>query len=203
MITCKHVLPALLASVLSAFLVPAALRTASAQTSAAPAETTTLSAAEKDAERKAREQIVAKGLEKLYKAQPDARKAVEQSVGYAVFDVNSVYAILFVGQRGKGMLFDNGTKKQRYMSSRRAGTGPGVGKQRVYQVFIFKTQQALDQFILAGGTGVDVSGSVSTGKGGTVRSFNPSIEVYQVPESGAALQASWGGTVYTVDTQLD
>ena len=44
--------------------------------------------------------------------------------------------------------------------------------------------------------------STSTGTGGTVRSFNPEIEIYQIPESGMALQASWGGTVYTVDPQL-
>jgi hypothetical protein len=35
-----------------------------------------------------------------------------------------------------------------------------------------------------------------------VRSFNPTIDIFQVPESGMALQASWGGTVYSVDEQL-
>jgi hypothetical protein len=28
------------------------------------------------------------------------------------------------------------------------------------------------------------------------------IDIYQIPESGMALQASWGGTVYTVDPDL-
>jgi lipid-binding SYLF domain-containing protein len=161
-----------------------------------------LSAAEKEAERNARLKIASDGLEKLYKAQPDARQAVEKAAGYAVFDVTSIYAILFVGQKGKGVLFDNQTKKPTYMLSTRAGTGPGVGKQRVYQVFVFKTRSAMEQFVLAGGTGGDVSASVSTGKDGSVRSFNPSIDIYQIPESGMALQASWGGTVYSVDAQL-
>jgi lipid-binding SYLF domain-containing protein len=88
------------------------------------------------------------------------------------------------------------------MLSARAGTGPGVGKQRVYQIFVFKSKGAMDQFILAGGAGGDVSASVSSGKDGMVRSFNPNIDIYQVPESGMALQASWGGTVYSVDAQL-
>ena len=35
-----------------------------------------------------------------------------------------------------------------------------------------------------------------------VVSFNPSISIYQIPESGFAVQASWGGTVYSVDSQL-
>ena len=77
-----------------------------------------------------------------------------------------------------------------------------MGKQRVYQVFVFKSKGAMDQFMLAGGTGGDVSASVSTGKDGSVRSFNPEIDIYQIPESGMALQASWGGTAYTVDSDL-
>jgi hypothetical protein len=48
-----------------------------------------------------------------------------------------------------------------------------------------------------------VSATVSTGTGGMVRSFNPNIDVYQIPESGMAVQASWGGTVYTVDSDLN
>ena len=60
----------------------------------------------------------------------------------------------------------------------------------------------MDQFVLAGDAGGDLGASVSTGTGGMTRSFNPSIDIYQIPESGMALQASWGGTVYTVDSQL-
>jgi lipid-binding SYLF domain-containing protein len=157
---------------------------------------------EKHAAREARLKVAADGLDRLYKLQPDARQAVEKSVGYAVFDITSLYAILFVGQKGQGVLFDNGSKKQTFMTSTRAGTGPGVGKQRVYQIFVFKSKEAMSQFTAAGSLGGDVSGSVSTGTGGMVRSFNPSVDIYQVPESGLAVQASWGGTVYSVDKEL-
>jgi len=159
--------------------------------------------AEKAAARDARLKLSAEALEKLYKIQPEARKAVESAPGYAVFDINSVYVILFVGQKGTGVLFDNSSKKTTFMSSSRVGTGPGAGKQRVFQIFVFKTKDALKQFVLTGGLGGDVSGSVSTGTGGSVRSFNPSIDVYQIPESGMAVQASWGGTVYSVDSDLN
>lgn len=161
-----------------------------------------LSAEDKKAEQAARLKMAAEGLEKLYKVQPEARQAVEKAVGYAVFDISSIYAILFVGQRGTGVLFDNASKKPTFMTSARAGTGPGIGKQRVYQVFVFKSKEAMSQFTLAGGLGGDVSGSVSTGTGGMTRSFNPTVDIYQVPESGLAVQASWGGTVYSVDSQL-
>jgi lipid-binding SYLF domain-containing protein len=156
----------------------------------------------REAERQARLQLADSGLQKLYRIQPEARAAVEAAVGYAVFEVDSIYAVLFVGQKGKGVLFDNATKKPVFMNSSRAGTGPGVGKQKVYQVFVFKSKGAMEQFMAAGTAGADVGASVSTGKDGMVRSFNPSIDIYQVPESGMAVQASWGGTVYTVDAQL-
>lgn len=161
-----------------------------------------LTPAEKQAERDARLKLAAEGLEKLYAVQPDARAVVEKGAGYAVFDVTAIYALLLVGQKGKGVLFDNATKKPTYMLSARAGTGPGIGKQRVFQIFIFKSKGAMEQFVLAGGLGGDISASASMGTDGGVRSFNPQIDIYQISVSGMALQASWGGTAYTVDSDL-
>ena len=158
---------------------------------------------QKEAERKARFKLADEALAKLYKVTPDAKKAVEGAVGYAVFDITSIYAIMFVGQKGKGILFDNAKKKSTFMTSSRMGTGPGAGKQRVFQVFVFKNKTAMDQFVLAGGLGGDVGASVSTGTDGSVRSFNPAVDIYQIPESGMAVQASWGGTVYAVDSDLN
>ncbi|HTP63051.1 MAG TPA: hypothetical protein VMJ14_13315 [Burkholderiales bacterium] len=158
---------------------------------------------QKEAGRAASLKMASDGLERLYQLQPDARKKIEGAVGYAVFDINSIYAILLVGQRGNGVLFDNATKKPTFMTSLRTGTGPGIGKERVYQIFAFKTKGAMDQFTLAGGVGGDLSASYSTGAGGSVMSFNPEIDIVQIPESGSAVQASWGGTVYSVDPDLN
>ena len=185
------------AAALAAALFVSAAVPASAQDAAAPA-----SAEAKDAERNARLQMAQAALDKLYRVQPDARASVEKAVGYAVFDVSSIYAVLFVGQKGTGVLIDNTTKQPVFMQSSRVGTGPGVGKQRVFQVFVFKNKSAMDQFVAVGDAGGDVGASVSTGTDGMVRSFNPSIDIYQIPESGMAVQASWGGTVYTVDKNL-
>jgi lipid-binding SYLF domain-containing protein len=183
-------------------LVLLAVVTLPAGQGALAADAPKMSAAEKQAERDARLKLAAEGLEKLYAVQPDARAVVEKAPGYAVFDISAIYALLLVGQKGKGVLFDNATKKPTFMLSSRAGTGPGVGKQRVFQIFVFKSKGAMDQFVLAGGLGGDVSGSASTGTDGMVRSFNPQIDIYQITISGMAVQASWGGTVYKVDPDL-
>ena len=34
-------------------------------------------------------------------------------------------------------------------------------------------------------------------------SFNPSLSVYQITDSGALLQANWGGVAYTPDSELN
>jgi hypothetical protein len=73
----------------------------------------------------------------------------------------------------------------------------------VYQIFVFKSKGAMSQFVLAGGLGGDVGASYSTGAGGAVTSFNPEIDIYQIPISGLAVQASWGGTVYSLDSDLN
>src|ERR1035438_621885 len=125
-----------------------------------------LTPTEKQAERDVRLKLAGDALEQLYKLHPEARQAVESNPGYAVFDITSVYAIFLVGQKGKGVLIDNSSKKATYMNSLRAGTGPGVGKQRVYQIFVFKNKGAMGQFVLAGGTGGDVGASASAGKEG-------------------------------------
>ncbi len=140
-----------LAGILLAALLLNGDRLALAQ-SAGPPEPP-LSPAEKEEARKARLKLAADGLERLYKLHPEARASVEKAPGYAVFDITAIYAIFFVGQKGAGVMFDNKTSKPTYMQSMRAGTGPGIGKQRVYQVFVFKNKGAMDQFVLAGGTG--------------------------------------------------
>jgi lipid-binding SYLF domain-containing protein len=167
-----------------------------------PAPASRLTAAERETEREARLALRDEALERLYELQPEARKGIESAPGYAVFDVSSVFIVLFVGQRGRGVLIDNATKKHTFMTSSRAGTGPGAGTTRVFQIFVFKVRSAMDQFVLAGGLGGDVGASAGIGAGGIVRSFNPQIDIYQIPQSGFAVQANWGGTVFSVDRDL-
>lgn len=142
-------------------------------------------------------------LEKLYAENPAARAELESANGYAVFDINTVNALVLVGAKGKGLLTDNKTGKQTYMLTVRAGTGPGLGYQRLYQIFVFKSEAALAQFKLGDAAGGDVSAAASLGTANKQYSFNPYITVYQLSEKGFAIQANWGGTAYFVDPNLN
>lgn len=142
-------------------------------------------------------------LDRLYVENAAARAEIEAAVGYGVFDVNTVNAVLLVGARGKGVIVDGKSGKKTFMRAVRAGTGPGVGYQRLSQIFVFKSESAMAQFKIGNSAGGDVSASVTAGTSATQYSFNPSISVYQLSEKGFALQANWGGTAYFVDPDLN
>ena len=180
-----------------------ALFGAACQTTPEGPEKQNLSSAEITTQRQEIKDMSSRALDRLYAENSAVRAEIKAAVGYGVFDVNTMNAILLVGARGKGVIVDNKTGQQTFMRAVRAGTGPGVGYQRLSQIFVFKSEAALSQFKLGNAAGGDVSASVTAGTAATQYSFNPYITVYQLSEKGFALQANWGGTAYFVDPDLN
>lgn len=147
------------------------------------------------------------GLDALIKQKPEVQKEIDQAAGYAVFTTTNVNIVLIVVARGEGVLFDKRRKDPIFMQALKTGEGLGAGYQNQYQVVIFKTPGAIDQFLLTSidgnRGGIDVDANFSAGSGGTIRSFNPEITFYTVGLSGYDLQANYGGTLYLVDQQLN
>ena len=147
------------------------------------------------------------GLDALIKQKPEVQKEIDQAAGYAVFTTTNVNIVLIVVARGEGVLFDKRRKDPIFMQALKTGEGLGAGYQDQYQVAIFKTPGAIDQFLLTSidgkRGGIDVDANFSAGSGGTIRSFNPDITFYTVGLSGYDLQANYGGTLYLVDQQLN
>jgi hypothetical protein len=147
------------------------------------------------------------GLDALIKQKPDVQKEIDQAAGYAVFTTSNFNIVLIVLARGEGVLFDKRRTDPIFMQALKTGEGLGAGYQDQYQVAIFKTSGAIDQFLLTSidghRGGVDVDANFSAGSGGTIRSFNPEITFYTVGLSGYDLQANYGGTLYLVDQQLN
>lgn len=162
-----------------------------------------LTKAQTDERREQVHSMSATALEKLYADNPQAKAEIESAAGYGVFDITSINAVLVVGASGPGVIVDNKTGQQTFMRAVRAGTGPGIGYQHLYQIFVFKNTAALAQFKIGNAAGGDVSASVTAGTAGKQYSFNPFITVYQVSEKGFAIQANWGGTGYVLDPNLN
>jgi lipid-binding SYLF domain-containing protein len=176
---------------------------AGCQTTGSAPEKKNLSAEQIQERRTKTESMATSALEKLYAENPQVKGEIEKAAGYGVFDVATVNVVLIVGASGPGMLVNNKSKKKTFMRALRAGTGPGVGYQELYQIFVFKTASALEQFAMGDKAGGDVSASVTAGTSGKQYSFNPNITVYQLSEKGFAIQANWGGTGYIVDPDLN
>jgi hypothetical protein len=148
------------------------------------------------------------GFNLLVKQDPKVRKEIESAAGYAVFNTTNVNVILVVVARGEGLLYDKRYKEQPiFMRDMKTGEGLGVGYQEQYQIIIFKTVDAIDQFLLTTingqQVGLDVEANFSAGSSSTIRSFNPNVTFYTVGISGYDLQANYGGALYMVDQQLN
>jgi lipid-binding SYLF domain-containing protein len=175
---------------------------------AAQNEQSKMSAADAAKKREAVLKMRDDALVDFYATKPEIKEELAKAIGYAVFDASQVNIVLFVGGLGGGVLVENGTGKQTFMKMTRAGTGPGVGYKKFRQLIVFKDRTLFDNFrtigadigasadatMKIGGTGVAVDPNVS---------FNPLLSIYQITDSGALLQANWGGVAYLPDGDLN
>ena len=157
--------------------------------------------------REATIQMAQTGVDALIKQNPAVKKEIDDAAGYAVFSTTNVNVVLIVVSRGEGVLHDKRRREPVFMDVLKTGEGLGAGYQQQYQVVIFKSTAAIDQFLLASidgnQGGLDVEANFSAGSGGTIRSINPYITFYTVGLSGYDLQANYGGSLFLVDTQLN
>jgi lipid-binding SYLF domain-containing protein len=84
-----------------------------------------------------------------------------------------VNVILVVVARGEGVLYDKRYKDQPvFMRDMKTGEGLGAGYQDQYQIILFKTQDAIEQFILTTvdgqQMGLDVEANFSAGSSSTI-----------------------------------
>ncbi|OPY86590.1 MAG: hypothetical protein A4E73_03894 [Syntrophaceae bacterium PtaU1.Bin231] len=147
-------------------------------------------------------------LSKLYKAQPSAKKAIENAAGYATFS-NFGMKILFAGGgSGSGMAVDNKTKKTTYMKMVEVQAGLGMGAKKFRVVFVFDTQKALNDFVNSGWefggqtTAAAKAGDQGAALAGAV-SVAPGVWMYQLTDTGLAAEITGKGTKYYKDNDLN
>lgn len=186
-----------------AALTAAALLLSACASKPATVETEKLTEQQIQERRDQMDAIAAKALERLYAEQPEVKAEIEAAAGFGVFDITTVNAVMYVGATGPGVIIDNKTGHRTYMRAIRAGTGPGIGFQETFQVFVFKSDIALGQFRVGDSAGGDIGASATIGTLGGQVSFNPYISVYLLNEMGFAVQANWGGTGYVIDPYLN
>jgi lipid-binding SYLF domain-containing protein len=146
-------------------------------------------------------------LADLYREAPDAEVHLEQAAGYAVFSSLGVNVMVLSTASGKGVVIRKNGEKV-YMKMYSAGVGVGMGIKDFRLVFVFENDKAMDTFIEEGWTAGAQADAAAThddqGDAATLAiDVSPGVKLYQLTESGLALQATIQGTKYLKDDDLN
>jgi lipid-binding SYLF domain-containing protein len=162
---------------------------------------------EKRAEvRKQRDEILAK----LYAAHPEAKEKVQNAAGYGAFNNKNMNLFLLSTGHGYGMVVDK-SGKETFMAMGSLGGGVGIGAKDLSVVFIYKNADVLNKFIESGWQfGGEADAAAKAGDKGAAAAKEAGadaggnlFEIYQMTDTGVALQATVAGTKYWKDKDLN
>lgn len=147
-------------------------------------------------------------LTELYANAPGAKEVLKEAAGYAVFSSLGVNVLLVSTASGKGVLYNNSTGEETYMKMLSAGGGIGMGVKNFQLVFVFDNEKVMKQFADEGwqaGAQADAAAKYDdTGDAAALAiDVAPGVYLYQLTESGLALQATIQGTKYWKDSDLN
>lgn len=165
-------------------------------------------AASPEEKRKEIRKMRSETLAKLYKVHPLAKGDIQKAVGYAVFSNIGINLILFSAAGGSGVAHNNRTGKDIYMKMVSGGVGFGLGVKDFRGIFVFSTAKTFQQFIESGwAADAQADAAAKSGeKGGAAAgaiTVAPGVDLYQLTETGLALQATIQGTKYYKDDELN
>jgi lipid-binding SYLF domain-containing protein len=147
-------------------------------------------------------------LDRLYKAEPAARKAVERAAGYAVFSAFGTKIFLAGGGSGSGLAVNNRTKQTTYMKMVEVQAGLGLGIKKFRLIWVFENAKDFDAFVNSGWElGAQTSAAAKMGsEGGAFAgavSVKPGVWLYQLTDDGLALELTAKGTKYYKNDELN
>ena len=160
-----------------------------------------------DSRRQAIQEMRQEVLAELYSIKPDTRGQIADASGYAVFSNANINLILASFGGGIGVVRSNANNADAYMRMGEVGIGIGAGVKDFRAVFVFHNAQALERFM---DVGISVGGQAdAAAKAGDLgaavggEAIVDNITVYQLTQSGLALQATVKGTRYWQDADLN
>jgi len=152
--------------------------------------------------------MVNETLNRLYKLQPGAKKAIAKSEGYAVFNNFGMKIFVAGSGSGKGILFDRKNNKEIFMKMFEAQAGLGMGVKKFSVIFVFDKHKDVDEFVNSGWEfGGQASAAAKMGdEGGSMQgamSVSPGVWMYQLTDDGLAVELTGKGTKYYKDDDLN
>ena len=142
-------------------------------------------------------------LDRLFKQSKEARATYEKAAGYAVFDNRKMSFMITTGF-GAGVAVDKKSGKRTYMKMITGGVNLGMGAGMYQVIFLFPTQAALDNFVQNGWSADAEADAVGGKEGvGTAIRLANGTTVYELVDGGLALSATFTGTRYYRDDELN
>jgi len=153
------------------------------------------------------DQLTEEVLTDLYREAPEAKEFIEQAAGYAVFSSLGVNVLVLSTAHGKGVAVRKNGERI-YMKMYSGGVGVGMGVKDYRLIFVFANDEAMNTFIEEGWTaGVQADAAATHDDEGDAASLaidvSPGVKLYQLTETGLALQATIQGTKYVKDDDLN
>ena len=147
-------------------------------------------------------------LQRLYKAQPSAKQAIENAVGYATFSNFGMKILVAGGGSGSGVVINKRTQKNIYMNMAEVQAGLGFGIKSYENIFAFETEAALNDFVNSGWTlGGQTTLAAKYQKDGDALQgaaiVSPGVLMYQLTDSGLAAEITGKGTKYYKNDDLN
>jgi len=142
----------------------------------------------------------------IVKARPEVAETIKNAAGYAYFSNANLHIFLLSSENGYGVLTTKAGNNH-YLRSLGSGTGLGWAIKEFRAVIIFKTQRALDAFLDDGVTprlNADLA-AIYKDEGGSISRALSGVdhEMYQITESGLALQATLQVSMFWYDDVLN
>jgi lipid-binding SYLF domain-containing protein len=137
-------------------------------------------------------------LNQLYSSKPETRTEIAKAPGYAVFEAVQTQVLITSTGNAYGIVRDNQTGKDIYMSAFSAGGGFGAGIKSFRAIVIFNDREVMNEIINKGwvfgasgtadakveGEGVSTSGAAA---------FDSRMKIYTITEQGVMAGASLRG----------
>ena len=146
-------------------------------------------------------------LTELYGLKPDTQTQLNKAAGYAVFATANINIIFASFGGGFGVVRDNQSNGDTYLRMGEIGIGVGAGVKDFRAIIVFHNAAALSRFM---DLGVSVGGQAdAAAKAGDLgaavagEAIMDNVTVYQLTQSGLALQATVKGTRYWQDADLN
>lgn len=147
-------------------------------------------------------------LKKLYKAEPNSKKLIDSSFGYATFSDFGMKIFVAGGGTGKGVVISKSPPSKTFMNMAEVQAGLGIGIKSFQVVFVFDNEKALRSFVNEGWSfGGQATAAAKYGKNGAAYqgalSVADGVWMYQLTDKGLAAEITLKGTKYYKNSELN